>query len=153
MIACFLPAGLTMQKKLTAILMLLAPTLFSQPSGREEVRRMLNEQTAAWNRGDLLAFMRGYENSSELTFFSGDTIAKGWQATLARYRKRYQGDGKEMGQLSFTDADLEMLGADAAVYTARWHLAMRNGQKLEGLTTVICKLTKDGWKIVHDHSS
>lgn len=142
-----------MPKKLITTLMLLAPTLFSQQGAREEIQKMLNEQTAAWNRGDLVGFMRGYEDSPELTFFSGDTIAKGWQATLERYRKKYQGEGKEMGQLSFTDADLEMLGADAAVYTARWHLALRNGQKLEGLTTVICKLAKDGWRIVHDHSS
>jgi len=133
--------------------MLVVPALFSQQSPREQVRKLLDDQTAAWNRGDLVGFMHGYDNSSELTFFSGDNIAKGWDATLARYRQRYQGEGKEMGHLSFTDAEIQVLGPSSAVFTARWHLAMTNGKKLEGLTTVICKLTKDGWKIVHDHSS
>lgn len=135
------------------MVLLMAPAAFPQQGARDELRNMLDEQTAAWNRGDLEGFMRGYDNSSELTFFSGHTIAKGWEATLARYRQRYQGEGRQMGQLSFTDTRIEMLGGDAAVFTARWHLALQNGEKREGLTTVICRRTKDGWKIVHDHSS
>jgi ketosteroid isomerase-like protein len=141
-----------MLTKLVSVTLLLSPILFCQ-SPTDNLRKMLDDQTAAWNRGDLVSFMQGYEDSPELTFFSGDTIARGWQATLERYRRKYQGNGKEMGQLNFTDVQLDMLGAGAAVYTARWHLAFQNGQKLEGLTTVICKLTKNGWKIVHDHSS
>jgi ketosteroid isomerase-like protein len=66
---------------------------------------------------------------------------------------KYQGEGKQMGQLSFSDEKIEMLARDAAVVTARWHLSMADGQKLEGLTTVICRHSRDGWKIVHDHSS
>lgn len=143
----------TMLQKLTPAILLLVPSVCFSQSAREEVQKLLANQTAAWNRDDLVSFMQGYENSSELTFFSGDTIYQGWQATLERYRKKYQSGGREMGQLSFTDAHVDVLGADAAMYTARWHLTMRSGQKLEGLTTVICKRTKDGWKIVHDHSS
>jgi len=142
-----------MTRKLLAMLLLLISTAFSQQSAREQVQKMLDDQTAAWNRGDLLGFMRGYENSPELTFFSGDTILKGWQATLTRYRRKYQSEGREMGQLSFTSARIDVLADDAAMYTARWHLTLRSGQKREGLTTVICRRTKDGWKIVHDHSS
>ena len=123
-----------------------------QESAREQVRQVLDAQISAWNRGDLAGFMQGYDKS-ELTFFSGDRIEKGWDATLARYQRRYQGAGKEMGQLSFSDDEIEMLSADSALLTARWHLLMRDGKKLEGLTTVIFKRRKDGWKIVHDHSS
>src|SRR5205807_9533216 len=35
---------------------------------------------SAWNGHDLEAFMTGYWNSPSLTFFSGDQVAKGWQA-------------------------------------------------------------------------
>ncbi len=142
-----------MHRRLLALVLLVVPAAFPQQSARDELKRMLDDQTAAWNRGDLKGFMRGYDNSPELTFFSGDTIAKGWEATLARYRQRYQGAGKQMGQLNFTETRIEMLGGDAAVFTARWHLALESGEKREGLTTVICKRTKNGWKIVHDHSS
>lgn len=120
------------------------------PSG---LRQMLDDQTEAWNRGDLQAFMQGYWHSPEVTFFSGDTIIKGWDATLARYQNRYQTSGKQMGKLSFSDEAIEMLGTDAAMVTARWHLEMPDGKKLEGLTTLLCRRMKEGWRIVHDHSS
>ena len=114
---------------------------------------MLDEQTAAWNRGDLEGFMQSYWHSPELTFFAGATLLRGWEATLQRYRDKYQRGGREMGRLSFSDESLETLGPDAAVYEARWHLVMPDGKKLEGLTTVVWRHMKDGWKIVHDHSS
>jgi len=136
---------------LLAVLLLLAPALAQQiPSGLE---KLLDDQTAAWNRGDLEGFMQGYWKSGELTFFSGDTIIRGWQPTLDRYRKRYQSGGQAMGKLSFSDEKIDLISPDAAVVTARWHLAMPDGKKLEGLTTVVCKYFPDGWKIVHDHSS
>ena len=114
---------------------------------------MLDDQTAAWNRGDLQAFMEGYWHSPEVTFFSGDTIIKGWDETLTRYQNRYQSSGKQMGKLSFSDENIEILGTDAAMVTARWHLDMSDGKKLEGLTTLLCRRMKEGWRIVHDHSS
>ena len=118
-----------------------------------DLRKLLDDQTAAWNRGDLTAFMQGYWHSPEVTFFSGDTIVKGWESTLQRYRDRYQSSGKEMGKLSFSDENIEMLGADAAMVTARWHLQMADGKRLEGLTTLLCRRMPEGWRIVHDHSS
>src|SRR2546427_11425070 len=54
------------------------------------VRDVLVRQQDAWNRHDLEAFMSGYWNSPDLTFFSGANVTTGWQATLERYRKRYQ---------------------------------------------------------------
>jgi len=58
-----------------------------------------------------------------------------------------------MGKLSFTDETVQMLGSNAALVTARWHLEMKDGKRLEGLTTLLCKRLKEGWRIVHDHSS
>ena len=133
--------------------LLLGCTANAQPNARKELQQVLDDQTSAWNRGDLLAFMQTYAMSPDLTFFSGDTVEKGWEATLARYRKRYQGPGKQMGRLSFTDSRVDMLSPYAAVVTARWHLLMNGGKQREGLTTIICKRTGAGWKIVHDHSS
>ncbi|HEX4771156.1 MAG TPA: DUF4440 domain-containing protein [Bryobacteraceae bacterium] len=135
------------------ILLALGFVAQGQQSAREQVRKVLADQMSAWNRGDLVAFMQTYAKSPDLTFFSDDTIERGWEAILARYRNKYQSSGKEMGQLSFTDEEIDMLGPNAAVATARWRLLLHDGKRLEGLTTVILKQTKDGWKIVHDHSS
>jgi uncharacterized protein (TIGR02246 family) len=122
-------------------------------NSNDTLRQMLDAQTAAWNRGDLEGFMNGYWKSPELTFYSGDTIFKGWDATLERYRQRYQAPGKEMGKLNFTDETVQRFGPDGAVVSARWHLVFSNGDKKEGLTTVVCKRFANGWRIIHDHSS
>ena len=46
------------------------------------VRDVLVRQQDAWNRHDLEAFMSGYWNSPDLTFFSGANVTTSWQATL-----------------------------------------------------------------------
>jgi ketosteroid isomerase-like protein len=138
--------------KILAALVLLSPLALAQ-NADSSLRKILDDQTAAWNRGDLIAFMQGYWHSAGVTFFSGDTIIKGWEPTLQRYRNKYQAAGQQMGKLTFTDENIEMLGSEAALVTARWHLEMSDGKKLEGLTTLLCKRLKEGWRIVHDHSS
>jgi len=63
-------------------------------TGRIAIRKVLEEQQAAWNRQDLEGFMAGYWNTPELTFFSGAHESKGWHAALDRYKKTYQGAGR-----------------------------------------------------------
>jgi len=117
------------------------------------IRQVLDRQTEAWNRGDLEGYMQGYWKSPDLTFYSGGTITGGWEATLTRYRKRYQSEGKEMGRLDFPGETIELLGPDAAVARGRWRLALSGGKEMSGLYTVILKRLPEGWRIVHDHSS
>jgi ketosteroid isomerase-like protein len=112
---------------------------------------MINQQDA-WNKGDLKAFMDGYQRSKELTFYSAATVHKGWDAILDRYQKKYQGEGKEMGKLTFRDIDIEVLAADSAVVRGRWELKTSN-EILGGLYTLIFRKMPEGWRIVHDHTS
>ncbi len=117
-----------------------------------EIRYVLDAQVAAWNRGDLDGFMAGYWNSDEMTFCSGGTVTKGWQATLDRYRKRYQADGKEMGKLTFDDVRIEVITSDVALVRGRWKLDLSTG-KPEGLFTLQMKRLPEGWRVVYDHTS
>ena len=87
-----------------------------------------------------------------MTFFSGGNKTQGWQATLDFYTKKYQGEGKEMGRLSFSDLEVTVLGPDSAVVKGRF-LVELSKSKLTGRFTLIFKRTADGWRIVHDHSS
>jgi len=117
------------------------------------VRAVLQQQQAAWNRHDLDAFMLGYWNSPDLTFFSGTNRTSGWQPTLDRYRKSYQSEGHEMGQLEFSDLDIQPLAKDAAFVRGAWKLTLSDGKTPHGIFTLIFKKFPDGWKIVHDHTS
>ncbi len=116
-----------------------------------EIRLVMDAQVAAWNAGDIDAFMRGYWNSPDLVFVSGDIVTKGWQPTIDRYKKRYDSRAK-MGTLQFSDLEIEVLSKDATKVLGSWSLA-READNPKGKFTLIFRRFKDGWKIVHDHTS
>jgi beta-aspartyl-peptidase (threonine type) len=117
------------------------------------IEAVLHAQVAAWNRGDLEGFMAGYWRSPRLEFYSGDKVTEGWDATLERYKQRYQSGGNEMGRLDFSELAIHANPSDVAWVTGRWHLKMKDGSERGGLFTLILRKTPDGWKIVHDHTS
>lgn len=138
-----------------AVLLAVLVSAVAQTSAVESgaIRQVLVTQQAAWNKHDLDAFMAGYWNSPELTFFSGASERHGWQATMDRYRATYDSPGHEMGTLESSALKIEMLGADAAFVRGAWQLTMSDGKKPHGLFTLVFRRFPDGWKIVHDHTS
>jgi beta-aspartyl-peptidase (threonine type) len=120
---------------------------------KKAIQEVLDAQQTAWNKGDLEAFMTGYWKSDDLTFYSGGDKTKGWQATLDRYKKKYQGEGKEMGTLAFSELDISIAGDDNAIVRGRWQLKFKDGKAAGGLYTLWFRKTPDGWRIVHDHTS
>ena len=135
------------------VLLLIAAPAMTQGGKNGAIAQVLQNQVQAWNRHDLDGFMTGYWNSPDLTFFSGDSIARGWQAAVERYRKRYQGEGREMGKLEFSNLQIEALSGDAAFVRGGWKLIMPDGKTPHGLFTLIFRKFPNGWKIVHDHTS
>ena len=121
-------------------------------AAKKAIQKVLDDQDAAWNKGDLEGFMAGYWKSDELTFFSGKDVTKGWNATMERYKKRYQSEGKEMGKLTFSELRIDVLGPESAVVRGRFKVVMSK-ETMQGLFTLIFKKTADGWKIFHDHTS
>jgi beta-aspartyl-peptidase (threonine type) len=123
-----------------------------QEDGAKAVRAVLDAQVAAWNKGDLPGFMEGYWKSPELTFYSGNKVTRGWDATLERYQKRYQGEGREMGKLAFRDLEIQVFGAEHAVVRGRFVLTLKK-DTAEGLFTLVVRKIEGKWRIVHDHTS
>ena len=128
-------------------------------------RAIMQTQEDAWNRGDLVGYMAGYWRSPQLTFFAGGAVTTGWDETLARYQRRYQGEGKAMGTLTFENLQLEQLGPQAALARGRWVLnfappappatgaaSPAPSRPAAGLFTVLLRRKPEGWRIVHDHS-
>ena len=116
------------------------------------VRAVIEEQQAAWNRGDVEGFMQGYAKEEGITFLSGDTLTRGWQTVLERYRKNYDTRAK-MGTLAFSELEFKPLSPFYIMATGRWHLTRENGETPHGRFTLIFRRTTGGWRIVHDHTS
>src|SRR6476469_2926518 len=91
-----------------------AATVFGQskPSAADSIRKVIDEQVLAWNRGDIDGFMAGYWQSDKLLFVSGDNVTRGWQPTLERYKKSYDTRAK-MGTLTFSDLEITELSKDS----------------------------------------
>jgi beta-aspartyl-peptidase (threonine type) len=143
---------------ITTFLFLLSPAPVScqSPNSREArnataIKAVLDQQVAAWNRGDIEAFMAGYDRSEKTLFVGGATVTRGWQTVLERYKKNYD-TREKMGTLAFSDLEIMPLANDSALVLMSWHL-QRAKDEPHGKSTLIMRHTKQGWRIVYDHSS
>jgi ketosteroid isomerase-like protein len=138
---------------LVLLLLQLSASLYSQRANQAEraIRTVMVEQEAAWNRGDIPAFMEGYWRSDSLCFIGSRGLTYGWQQTLDNYHKGYP-DRAAMGKLTFTLLRVERLSAKSAFVVGQWHLDRTAGD-VGGHFTLLWKKIGGKWVIVADHSS
>lgn len=134
---------------LLAVVLLCVTRLHATPA--VEIEQLLTAQAAAWNRGDIDAFMQSYAKTDALRFASGGSVTLGWRPTLERYKKRYP-DKVAMGTLAFTEIEVTEIAPDAAIAFGRWKL-LRDKDAPHGLFTLTLKKTTEGWRIIQDHTS
>lgn len=126
----------------------------AKQSGNEAaVRAVLSAQQADWNKGDVDAFMRGYDDSPETTFV-GKTVTHGYADVLARYKKNFA-TREQMGTLDFSDVEVRVLDAGTACVTGFFHLQRTEagGGEAKGIFSLVFVKRGDGWKIVMDHTA
>jgi ketosteroid isomerase-like protein len=128
-----------------------AKTQVSPGEPSNEIRAVLTEQQAAWNRGDIPAFLQGYWNSPELTFAGSDGIVRGYDGLMKRYSKTYP-DKARMGELEFSGLEIRSLGSDSALVLGHWHLKRSVGDA-GGVFSLVFHRFPVGWRIIHDHTS
>lgn len=125
--------------------------LSAQSKDETEVKKILTEQDAAWNQGNLESFMKGYWKSDSLMFIGKSGITYGWQKTLDNYKKRYP-DTTAMGKLNFEYIEMKQLSANYFFVVGKWHLTRTIGN-LQGAFTLLLRKIDGVWVIVKDHSS
>jgi ketosteroid isomerase-like protein len=129
-----------------------AAVLDDKPASTEvHIRAVLAEQTAAWNRADIDAFMTGYWKSDHTLFIGANGVVRGWEAVLARYHRNYP-DRKAMGHLTFSNVEVHVECADAAFVVGEYHLE-RADDKPAGVFTLDFRKFAEGWRIVADHTT
>jgi uncharacterized protein (TIGR02246 family) len=142
---------------LVAFLLLFAasPGLVSpEPASPEtEIRKVLDDQVVAWNKGDIDSFMTGYDNSPNTTFV-GATVQRGWETVRRNYHERYPNRDK-MGTLDFSGIEIRMLDADYATVLGKFHLKRNTagGGDANGVFTLLFHKVPAGWRVIQDHTS
>jgi uncharacterized protein (TIGR02246 family) len=134
---------------LLAVFVLVTPLWSATP--QVEIRALLNEQLAAWNRGDLDGFMKSYWNSPKTIFAGSSGVFRGWQAVLDRYKRAYP-DRAAMGHTTFTALEVTELAPNVALAIGHWHLKRAKGE-LGGVFTLVLRKFPEGWRIILDHTS
>jgi uncharacterized protein (TIGR02246 family) len=117
-----------------------------------QVETMLRESAAAWNRGDLEAFLDDYSRAATTTYIGGGGIVVGWEGIRDRYAPLFATDA-ERDSLRFESLRARHLGALYVLVTARWVLYRGDTVTASGPFTLIVRRVSGGWKIIHDHSS
>ena len=139
------------------LLLLLALTL-STPSWAESasetaIHQLMDRQAADWNRGDVDAFMKAYEDAPTTTFV-GKTVEYGYATIRERYKTIYPTPAG-MGELTFTHLAIRELDSSYAVATGNFHLerTAAGGGNADGIFSLVLKKDPQGWKIILDHSN
>lgn len=115
------------------------------------IRSAMDEQTNAWNAGDLERYMETYWHSDSLMFIGKSGATFGWDATLKNYKRGYP-DTAAMGKLDFQLITIKRLSVLYYNVVGKWHLKRTAGD-LSGAFTLLFKKINGRWVIVQDHSS
>ncbi len=134
-----------------ALLLLASFTSTAQSKDETTIRNMLDEQTNAWNKGDLEGFMKGYWKSDSLMFIGKSGVTYGWTNTLNNYKKGYP-DTAAMGKLHFDILLVKKLSDTYYQVVGKWFLKRTIGD-LSGHYTLLLQKKDGAWVIIADHSS
>lgn len=115
--------------------------------------KVLLAQERAWNDGNLEEFAKSYKDSPDTIFISRE-ISRGYAGLLESYRRDYP-NRAAMGTLAFTDLEVHPLDERFAVAVGKYHLdrSKKAGGNAEGVFSLVMEKTREGWKIVVDHTT
>jgi ketosteroid isomerase-like protein len=125
--------------------------LFAQSAEETAIQKLMSEQVAAWNKGNIDDFMKGYWNNDSLAFVGQTGITYGYENTLNNYKKKYDSPAK-MGKLFFSDLKFLRLSDEYYFITGKWFLKRTAGD-VGGYYTLLFHKINGQWFIINDHTS
>jgi ketosteroid isomerase-like protein len=113
---------------------------------------LLDQSARAWNAGDLEGFVQWYRRGPETTFLGSRGLMHGWEAIHDRYAPAFE-PGAERDSLRFEGLESRPLASGLGLATARYVLFRSDSVTSAGVFTLILRDTREGWRIIHDHTS
>jgi uncharacterized protein (TIGR02246 family) len=118
----------------------------------EQLAAQLERAAADWNRGDLEGFLSDYAAESTTTFVDGRRARHGFDFIRRKYAPWFAPDARR-DTLHFEEMEARRLSPTLALVTARFILVRGGATTASGPFTLVMELRRDGWRILHDHSS
>jgi len=125
--------------------------LLAQSEDELAIKKLMADQSTAWNRGSIDDFMKGYWNDDSLMFIGHGGITYGYNNTLNSYKTTYN-DASKMGKLFFTLIKSQKLSPGYYFVTGKWFLK-RSAGDIGGYYTLLFRKIKGQWLIITDHTS
>lgn len=120
-------------------------------SADAEIRAVIANMEAAWNRSDFHGYMQGFWNPGVI-FVSGGRFQDGWQGTLDHYIRDYGGAPERRGDLHFEIVSIDFYSADAALLISNYQL-QRPERPQTGINTRLMRKIDGHWVIAMNHVS
>ena len=115
------------------------------------IRKVFEAGCAAWNRGDLDGYLASYWDSDKTIWVSSGSLTRGKEAIVAAHKTRFF-TPQQMGKLTVTELEIDVLTATDAIVFGRWILAVDN-EVSKGFFTVQLREIEGTWLFISDHSS
>jgi uncharacterized protein (TIGR02246 family) len=127
--------------------------LYTATKEQLDVTKVLLAQQAAWNKGDLDAYLAFYKDAPDTrAILSGPVL--GVDNIRASYRASFP-NAASMGSLEQSDIDVRELGPDFGLATGKYRLlrAHKYGGDTEGTFTTVMEKTAGGWKVIFSQTT
>ena len=125
-------------------------TVQKQSKDEQAIRALLQSTAEGWNAGDLNKYLSVYTKGATEMLSNGP--AGGVEAIEKTMREGFWKSGRPAQNLRYENLVVRMLGKKAALVTGQFILSGANRPDRTGWFTTVWMKTKDGWKMIHDHS-
>ena len=116
----------------------------------KEIIRVMNNSAKEWDEGKLDAFVDLYDPSATMMMPTGPV---GMSGIKNLYQKKYFKGKMPKQNLRYSDLKVRLLGSNYALVTGAFTLYGNNLPERSGRYSLVMIHAKNGWKILHDHSS
>ncbi|HEX8265676.1 MAG TPA: DUF4440 domain-containing protein [Pyrinomonadaceae bacterium] len=119
-------------------------------SAEAAIRAELEKTAVGWNEGSLEKYLAVY--TSDATEMRKTGPAGGVEAIGETMKNGFWKTGRPLQNLRYESVVVRMLGKNAALVTGKFVLSGGDKPERTGWFTTVWRKTKNGWRMIHDHS-
>ena len=121
-----------------------------QGSDETQIRAALESTAVGWNEGNLEKYLAVY--TPDATEMRATGPAGGVETIEETMKRGFWKTGRPLQTLRYESVVVRMLGKEGALVTGNYILTGGNVPERKGWFTSVWRKTKNGWRMIHDHS-